>query len=298
MANKLELGIIGVSEGNGHPYSWSAIINGYDKAFMESCPYPAIPEYLNKRSQSAESFMDANVTHIWTQDLNISKKISDATYIPNICTEPNEMIGEVDAVLLARDDAENHLEISLPFLNEGLPIFIDKPLAYDVATAEEIFRKQQYNDQIFTCSSLVFAKEFHLTPKQKHSLGEIIHIDASIHKSWKKYSVHIIEPSIMMLGQYYELNSICSRKHNDISLVSVEWKSGPSATFRTLGNNPSQVSIRLYGTKGHTDLIFLDTYTAFKASLEHFVNLIQLKASNIDRKQTLQTIEIIEKGSK
>ena len=26
----LKLGIIGISNGNGHPYSWSAIFNGYD----------------------------------------------------------------------------------------------------------------------------------------------------------------------------------------------------------------------------------------------------------------------------
>ena len=31
MNKKLSLGLIGVSEGNGHPYSWSAIFNGYDK---------------------------------------------------------------------------------------------------------------------------------------------------------------------------------------------------------------------------------------------------------------------------
>ena len=31
----LKLGVIGLSEGNGHPYSWSAIFNGYDSVEME-----------------------------------------------------------------------------------------------------------------------------------------------------------------------------------------------------------------------------------------------------------------------
>jgi hypothetical protein len=30
MSKKIKLGIIGASKGNGHPYSWSAIFNGYD----------------------------------------------------------------------------------------------------------------------------------------------------------------------------------------------------------------------------------------------------------------------------
>ena len=27
----IKTGMIGISSGNGHPYSWSAIVNGYDK---------------------------------------------------------------------------------------------------------------------------------------------------------------------------------------------------------------------------------------------------------------------------
>ena len=45
----LKFGVIGMSEGNGHPYSWSAIFNGYDADAMRDCPFPAIPEYLARR---------------------------------------------------------------------------------------------------------------------------------------------------------------------------------------------------------------------------------------------------------
>lgn len=27
----IRLGMVGMTEGNGHPYSWSAIFNGYDR---------------------------------------------------------------------------------------------------------------------------------------------------------------------------------------------------------------------------------------------------------------------------
>ena len=35
-----------------------------------------------------------------------------------------DLIGKVDAVMLARDDIENHLNFILPFKNK-IPIFID-----------------------------------------------------------------------------------------------------------------------------------------------------------------------------
>ena len=70
------------------------------------------------------------VSHIWTQDIKISRHIAKTTFIPNVVSNYEDMIGHVDGILLARDDAENHLEISKPFLMAGIPIFIDKPLAY------------------------------------------------------------------------------------------------------------------------------------------------------------------------
>ena len=43
----LKLGIISLSEGNGHPYSWSAIINGnFKENAMADCGYAGIPLYL------------------------------------------------------------------------------------------------------------------------------------------------------------------------------------------------------------------------------------------------------------
>ena len=43
---KLKAGIIGISSGNGHPYAFSAIINGYNEKEMAKCRFEVIPEYL------------------------------------------------------------------------------------------------------------------------------------------------------------------------------------------------------------------------------------------------------------
>ena len=33
---EIKIGILGYTEGNGHPYSWSAMFNGYNKEVMEN----------------------------------------------------------------------------------------------------------------------------------------------------------------------------------------------------------------------------------------------------------------------
>lgn len=298
MAKELKLGIVGMSEGNGHPYSWSAIFNGYNKEVMADCPFPVIPEYLGKQSFPRDSIKEARVSHIWTQKEHLSKKISKASLIPNICRNPEDMIGKVDAILLARDDAENHFNMSLPYLKAGIPIFIDKPLAYDLKTANKILREQITKNQLFTCSSLRFAKEFNLTSSQKERIGKIIHIDATVPKSWSKYAVHIIEPSLSMLDKTYKVDSVKRFENHGITINCVKWENGPTGIFKTFGKHSAPLKITLYGENGFEDLYFKDSFFAFKASLKYFVDFINKKVPNIDRIQTLQVIDIIERGMK
>ena len=81
---QLKLGIIGLSKGNGHPYSWSVIFNGYNPEVMKECPFPVIPEYLSKQKFPEDLIKEGHVTHIWTQDKSVSKHIAKASNIENI----------------------------------------------------------------------------------------------------------------------------------------------------------------------------------------------------------------------
>ena len=47
MNETLKLAMLGMVDGNGHPYSWSAIFNRYDPIEMLKCPYAGIPAYLD-----------------------------------------------------------------------------------------------------------------------------------------------------------------------------------------------------------------------------------------------------------
>ena len=46
---ELRFAMLGMIDGNGHPWSWSAIVNGYRPEKLGPCPYPVIPQYLNAR---------------------------------------------------------------------------------------------------------------------------------------------------------------------------------------------------------------------------------------------------------
>ena len=300
MAKKLRLGVIGVSEGNGHPYSWSAIFNGYDKEAMACCPFPVIPEYLGKKTFPSNYLNHlAEVTHIWTQDRHISEQIAKATFIKTICDSIEDMIDEVDAVLLARDDAENHYKYAKTILEAGVPIYIDKPFAISIRDANSLWNLAKTEDQIFTCSALQFAHEFQLSKIDRENIGEVKAVWATVPKSWDKYAVHIIEPVLKMLPERGDL--IDARMlpivSGELRGVQVRWSSGIIAQFQTGGNLPLPLSIYIQGTKSYRELKFQDTFYAFKTALNCFVDIVNGNKKNIPRAFTKEMVSILEAGS-
>lgn len=296
MSEKLKFGIIGLSDGNGHPYSWSAIFNGYNSSYMKDCPFPVIFEYLSKQNFPQDCIQGIEITHIWTQNKKISEHVAKASNIENIVENYEDMIGQVDAILLARDDAENHFEMAKLFIEAGLPIYIDKPLATSLTEAQKIYALEKYEGQIFSCSALSFAKELKLTDEMKKEIGEIKYIEASVIKDWNKYSIHIIEPVLKLMDNKSEVVDSSVNSYNNCKTVTINWQSGITTNFKTLNDCKCPIKIIIYGTKATKELVFEDTYNAFKSALHEFVQIVKKEKKNNSKSITLKAVEIIEKG--
>lgn len=296
----LRLGIIGSSEGNGHPYSWSAIFNGYDALAMEECGYPVIPRYLEQQSWPDCRIDGAKVVAIWTQDLEQSHHIAKASCIDQVMHDYSDMIGCVDAVLLARDDAENHLKYAEPFLRAGLPIYIDKPIALSIANLQALYDLEQYSGQIFTCSALRFSQNLILTEVDKEALGQIRQITAFTPKSWQKYAVHIIEPVLNMLPKgdvpIEIVSPLKGDSGDDSGSLIVRWQSGIQTNFFALGDGQTPLSIRVSGEKSWKDLNFTDSFSAFKSALQAFVSGINNSEVASKKSFNVQVVELLERG--
>jgi len=295
MAKKLRLGILGMSEGNGHPYSWSAIFNGYDPKEMAKCEFKVIPEYLAKQSWPKDCLDGAEVTHVWTQDKLVSNDIAHAALIPNIVENMEDLIGKVDAILLARDDADNHGVMAIPFLKAGLPVYIDKPLAFCEEDAAAMFNAEQYEGQLFSCSAMRFATELYLTEDEKKLLGKLKFIQAQISKSWDKYAVHILEPIIAGNCDRGLLKKVTVLKNHSITKAQVSWEN-LEAEVSTFGEYAVPLRITYFGEGNHIQKDFTRTFDAFKASLGDFIKSIHHKELTIPREETIEIVKIIELG--
>ncbi len=292
----LKLGVIGLSPGNGHPYSWSAIFNGYDPVAMENCGFPVIPRYLEKQQFPQDAIAEGKVTHVWAQDKKITTHIAKAALIDNVVNHYTDMIGQVDGVLLARDDAEIHYEFATPFLNAGIPIYIDKPLALSVADAKQLIGQQKYPGQLFSCSALRYAKEFKLSETELAQFGRLRHIHATVPKDWDKYAVHVIEPLLMLAKERGTIERTQVWRNKDATTLAVEYSAGIQMLVSTMGASNAPLTLRVIGDLGWKDLFFQDTYFAFKSALFDFVQGIIHRDVRIDPEFMLEVVNLIESG--
>lgn len=272
--DNIRLAMLGMVEGNGHPYSWSAIFNGYDPEEMSKCPYSAIPVYLNKEPKDTFRITGASVTHIWTDELSDADDIAKASLIPNIVKKPEDVIGKVDAVLIPTDIGSEHVKRCRPFLEIGIPVFVDKPLVDNKEDLKTFSTWVAEGKPIMSSSCMRYAKEFLPYRVSTHELGDIRFASITTMKTWERYGIHALEGIYPILGPGFiscrntgtKDRNIVHFKHNceaDVIVVATQDMSGAFGI------------LQLCGTIGHAHAAFNDTFYAFKAQLESFIEFLR-----------------------
>jgi predicted dehydrogenase len=270
----IKIGIIGKSPGNGHPYSWSAIINGvYDKEEINQGGYPGISTYL-EANQDMLGLPQARVTHVWTQDRQLSESISRAAGIDHVVDRLKDLIGQVDAVILSRDDPENHVAMAKPFIDAGIPLFIDKPLAI---TSEDLAYFSEQNARgkfIMSSSSLRYAGECRVAKMEFKSLGKLELITAVSKKDWAKYGVHMLEGLFTLLDDATPA-SVRHVGEEGKDTVYLEFENGCKAVLHVFMNITATFQISLFGQEGWRLIEFRNWYAMFRDNIIEFVRSVQ-----------------------
>ncbi len=288
----IKLGIIGISEGNGHPYSWSAIINGnFERKTMAGCGFAGIPLYLEANSDTL-GIDGAQVTHVWTQDRKVSEHIALASGIENVVDEAEEMIGQVDAMLLARDDPENHVAMAAPFLEANIPIFIDKPLAI---TREDLDYFAQINEKgklFMSSSSMRYSSECRTVKAELKSLDEIELATAVGKKDWVKYGVHMLEALFALLDDP-KVVSVQNVGQPGKDIVNIRFENGLPVTVHLFMDITSTFQISLFSRDNWRLIEIKNSYSMFKENLVEFIRSVQEGRSRLPFEKTENIIRTL-----
>ncbi len=292
---EIRLAMLGMIEGNGHPYSWSAIVNGYNPDEMAKCPFPVIPQYLAEVPLNTMRILGARVTHVWTDDCADAPKIAASSKIEKVVAKPEDVIGQVDAVIIGTDDGHEHVRRSRAFFEAGLPVFVDKPLAINVPDLNQFIRWHKEGKVFLSSSNMRYAPETKLIMRQKAQLGELRWITTCTSKTWERYAIHALEAIWPILGPGFL--SVRTERGKDSDVAYIAHKSGTQVNlgvfFDAVG---SYGSLHVFGTKGNLAVTCWDTYTAFRNQLIAFVEMLRTGERPYPLSETIELMAVIIAG--
>jgi|UniRef100_UPI00404B4448 hypothetical protein len=293
----LRIAMLGMIPGNGHPYSWSAIVNSFDRAAMSRCPYSAILNYLGPLKEADVCIPGAQVTHIWTDKPEEAPEVAAASLIPNIVAKPEDVIGHVDAVMISTDDGFDHVRRARPFIEAGLPVFIDKPLATSIEELNTFIGWHKAGAKFLSSSGMRYAPALDPLLADPTALGDLRWISSTSAKAWENYGIHALEPVFCLLGPGFESARLESRP--GLEVAHLQHTSGAQVNLPLIYDGGASFGrMQICGTGGVANLHLNDTYTAFRRQMLAFIDFARTGKAAYPFADTVEMMCVLIAGLK
>lgn len=171
-----------------------------------------------------------------------------------ILERPEDLLGRVDAVLVEANDGSVHAELALPFVEAGLPVFVDKPFVTTVEDARRMVQAARAKGApLFSASSLRYALEVQRV-KQDAGVGRIVGADvygpAALHPrnpGLFHYGVHAVEMLYELMGTGCE--SVRCVWEEGAEVVVGRWSDGRLGTVRGTRSGAHSYGFTAFGEK-------------------------------------------------
>ena len=215
---------------------------------------------------------------------------------------PEEMIGKVDGMLIESQEGGVHYERARPFLEAGIPCFIDKPFTCSVADAHRLVdlaaRKKV---PIFSASALRYAPElvrFMAGREHDRVLGALAYGPAPLHPrnpGLFHYGIHAVEILYTLMGRGCERLTCTHDK--DVDVVTGQWKDGRVATVRGIRKGKSEYGCLAFTEQG-VKPVEIGTRYIYRELLKQIVALFQTGRAPLDIRVTVEIVGFIEAALK
>jgi predicted dehydrogenase len=192
-------------------------------------------KYINfPCEKSGKHRYDARITAVYGHDAGENKKTAEEGNIEKIYENPADMMGNVDAGMVIFRHGSKHAKYALPFIEAGIPTWVDKPFTSDIKEAEMLAEAAEKSGTILSGgSNCIYSRDIetlsHITENDK-GLGKILsgylNFPGEIESQYDGiffYGCHSVEMMLKIFGN--EVKSVISTVVNGKLVVTVRYPS-------------------------------------------------------------------------
>ncbi|MEG2378310.1 MAG: Gfo/Idh/MocA family oxidoreductase [Clostridia bacterium] len=273
------IGIVGSD--NSHAEAFSQLINLKDKKTGEFV-YP-----------------DCKVTAIFGLEKERTEQVARDGEIPYIAPTPDDMFGKVDAVMVVFRHGDLHAQYAMPFLEKGIPVWLDKPFTIKNEDAIALFEaSKKYNTILTGGSTCKFAYDVLMVKNAVENGGRIgkirsamMNFPATLENEYGGiyfYAGHLVEMAAAAFG--YDIKSVIATENAGDVVAVVKYDD-----FQVVLNfidRAEQNTVLVIGEKG---IMYreLDISQAYRCGLDHFIDTLRTGKIPVSFENLYTTVELL-----
>jgi predicted dehydrogenase len=223
-AKRIRIGIIGAE--NSHTI-------GYGQIFNRDRKFPGF-----------------EVVGVWGETDEFARNAAAKGHIPWIVKDPAEFMGRIDALIVDHRHAKYHLPAAWPFVEAGIPTFIDKPFCYRVSEGRKFLAMaRSKGTPVTSFSTAARGEAMDDLKKQVSGLTGVQHIISSgpcdvdsIYGGVFFYGVHQVQRLMGIFGE--DISRVRVSRHKKDASAILQFTSGRQANMiMSSGRTPFELAI-------------------------------------------------------
>ncbi len=251
-----------------------------------------------EEERGGQEYPECKVVGIFGLEEARTKEVAERGRIQYIAEKPEDLIGKIDAAMVVFRHGDLHAQYALPFIEAGIPTFIDKPFAIKLSDCQSMIDAAEKKDVPITSYSTVrYSQDVVKLAEELKNCGDI-NCGAStgpcdfksIYGGPFFYGTHTIETLLALFG--YNIKSISAAENNGNVIATTKYDDGKIMAVTLLGNAKAAYNVAAYGTK-RAVCRFLDISTCYREGFKVFLNMVETGKKPLEYDQLLAPIKFM-----
>ena len=247
----------------------------------------------------------ARVVAVWGETRAYAEAAAEKGEIPEIVKRPEDMIGKIDGVMLDHRHAKFHIPATVPFVEAGIPAFVDKPFSYTVKEGWALIQLARKKGVPITSFSTIplqdaFRTEF---KKQVRSAGKIRAVHTSgacdLRSKWGGiffYGIHQVDAILKAFGPGIEtVQVIKAGKGNPNAVAVMQYRDGgPIVSMQCVSEGKAGFTFRASGTKAQVHFDHKGDSDPYLNGIKTFLKMFRTGKEPFTAAEMLEPIAVLD----
>jgi predicted dehydrogenase len=242
-----------------------------------------------------------SVDYVWGETDELAKKAAADGNIPTIVSDPKEMLGKIDAVIVDHRHPKYHLDAVRPFTEQGVPTFVDKPFCYDSTKGAEFLKMaREKGTPVTSFSVLSHQQTFHQFTDEMKALGAIAAGTTygpcdlySEHGGVFFYGIHQVDMALHAFG--YDVERVQVAKADDGHAVGLLfYASGTMVSMHFVKAGVKGFAIGAAGSDGYLHKAITMDEHPYLTGIKTFTDMFTTGKEPVSHEDILAPIKVLE----